>query len=167
MVFAAAGEPSSRTHSPSRAARMTCGSLRWLTGSELRSSQASALAVAGSGARERRGGLNAYPYRAARSIRAGGLRLFHRRIRHRVLIPGEGRRRWCGPCQRLAGGGVEIQPPPGGADQFCAVAVGQCPGDEGPGLIAPGYPPADLEHPAARPAPDREHADIDELTEPS
>ncbi len=51
---------------------MTCGSLRQLTGSELRSSQASALAVAGSSARERRGGLNAYPYRAARSIRAGG-----------------------------------------------------------------------------------------------
>jgi len=54
---------------------MTCGSLRQLTGSELRSSQASALAVAGSGARERRGGLNAYPYRVARGIRAGGLRL--------------------------------------------------------------------------------------------
>ena len=52
--------------------------------------------------------------------------------------------RWCGPCQRLAGGGVELQSPPGGADQFCAVAVGQCPGDEGPELIAPGYPPADL-----------------------
>jgi hypothetical protein len=54
---------------------MTCGSLRWLTGSELRSSQASTLAVAGAGARQRRGGLNACPYRAARSIRSGGLRL--------------------------------------------------------------------------------------------
>ncbi len=54
---------------------MTCGLLRQLTGSELRSSQASTLAVAGSGARERRGVLNAYPYRAVRSIRAGGLRL--------------------------------------------------------------------------------------------
>jgi len=54
---------------------MTCVSLKRLTGSDLRSSQASALAVAGPGARERRGGLNAYPYRAARSTRAGGLRL--------------------------------------------------------------------------------------------
>ncbi len=47
IVFAAAGEPSSLTHSPSRAARMTCGSLSWLTRSGARSSQASALAVPG------------------------------------------------------------------------------------------------------------------------
>jgi hypothetical protein len=38
IVFAAAGESSSRVHSPSRAARMTRGSLSWLTGSETRSS---------------------------------------------------------------------------------------------------------------------------------
>jgi hypothetical protein len=54
IVFAAAGEPSSRAHSPSRAARMTRGSLSWLTGSDARSSQASALAVPGSGAPDRR-----------------------------------------------------------------------------------------------------------------
>jgi hypothetical protein len=32
--FAAAGEPSSRMHSPSKAARMIRGSLSWLTGSD-------------------------------------------------------------------------------------------------------------------------------------
>lgn len=76
IVFAAAGALSSRVHSLSRAARMTCGSLSWPTGSDARASQASALAVTGSGAPDRRcRGLNAYPYRAARSIPAGGLRL--------------------------------------------------------------------------------------------
>lgn len=56
---------------------------------------------------------------------------------------------------------------PGGADQFRAVAVGQRPGNEGPGLTAPRYPPADLEHPPARPAPDRKHTRTShELTEP-
>jgi len=74
IVLAAAGEPSSRTHSLSRAARITRGSLSWPTGSEARSSQASALTVTGSGARDRRGGLNAYPYRAARTLPVGGLR---------------------------------------------------------------------------------------------
>jgi hypothetical protein len=44
IVFAAAGEPSSRVHSPSRTARVTRGSLSRLTGREARSSQASASA---------------------------------------------------------------------------------------------------------------------------
>jgi len=62
-------------HSPSRAARMTWGSLSWLTGSDARSSQASAVAVTGSSARDRRcGGLKACPYKAARSVLPGGLR---------------------------------------------------------------------------------------------
>ncbi len=72
-VFAAAGEPSSRVHSPSRAARMMRGSLSWPAGSDARSSQASALAVSGSGAQDRRGGLKACPYTAARSLPGGGL----------------------------------------------------------------------------------------------
>ena len=50
IVFAAAGVPSSRVHSPSRAARMTRWSPSGLTGREACSSQASALAVSGSGA---------------------------------------------------------------------------------------------------------------------
>jgi hypothetical protein len=44
-----------------------CGSLSQLTGRDARSSQASALAVPGSGARDRSGGLKACPYKAARS----------------------------------------------------------------------------------------------------
>ncbi len=57
--------PSSRVHSQSSAARMMCGSLSWLTGSDARASQASALAVTGS--RDRREGLKACPYKAARA----------------------------------------------------------------------------------------------------
>ncbi len=53
---------------------MMCGSLSWLTGSDARSSQASALAVPGFGAQDRSGGLKAYPYKAARSLPGGGLR---------------------------------------------------------------------------------------------
>jgi hypothetical protein len=74
IVFAAAGEPSSRAHSPSRAARMTCESLSWPTGGEPRSAQAGALIMTGSEIRERRRGLRAYPYKAARSLLADGLR---------------------------------------------------------------------------------------------
>jgi hypothetical protein len=79
IVFAAAGEPSRSVHSPSRAARMIRGSLSWPTGRDARSSQASVLAVAGSGARDRRCWvLKAYPYKAARSLLVGGLRLVSR-----------------------------------------------------------------------------------------
>jgi len=53
---------------------MMCGSLSWPTGSDARSSQASALAVPRSGAQDRSGGLKAYPYKAARSLPGGGLR---------------------------------------------------------------------------------------------
>ena len=47
---------------------MTRGSLSWLTGMEVRSTQASALAVSGAGVSERRRALKACPYKAARSI---------------------------------------------------------------------------------------------------
>jgi hypothetical protein len=50
-------------------------SLNRLTGSDTCSSQASELAVPGSGAQDRRWGLKACPYKAARSARSGGLRL--------------------------------------------------------------------------------------------
>ncbi len=53
---------------------MMCGSLSWLTGSEARSTQASVLTVTASGARDRCRGLKAYPYKAARSLLADGLR---------------------------------------------------------------------------------------------
>jgi hypothetical protein len=62
------GRAVSRVHSPSRAARMTRGSLSWLTGREARSTQASALAVSGAGAPERRRALKACPYKAAYSV---------------------------------------------------------------------------------------------------
>jgi hypothetical protein len=51
---------------------MMRGSLSWLTGREVHSTQASALAVSGVGVSERRA-LKACPYKAARSIGAGGL----------------------------------------------------------------------------------------------
>ena len=57
---------------------MTRGSPSWLTGREARSTQASALAVSGPGARQRRRALKACPYKAARSVSAGGLRLVSR-----------------------------------------------------------------------------------------
>jgi hypothetical protein len=53
---------------------MTRGSPNWPAGSDARSSRASALAVLGSSAQDRRGGLKAYPYKAARSLPGGGLR---------------------------------------------------------------------------------------------
>jgi hypothetical protein len=74
-VFAAAGESSSRMHSPSKAARMIRGSLTWLTGSDACSSHPSTSAVTRSGARDCRcGGLKACPYNAARSLLADGTR---------------------------------------------------------------------------------------------
>ena len=53
---------------------MTCGSPSWLTARDACSTQASALAVPGSGGRDRSGGLKAYPYKAARNLRAPGVR---------------------------------------------------------------------------------------------
>lgn len=53
---------------------MTCESLSWPTGSKACSTQASALIMTGSEIRERRWGLKAYPYKAARSLLADGLR---------------------------------------------------------------------------------------------
>ena len=53
---------------------MTRGPPSRLTGRETCSSQASALAVSGSGAHDRSGGLKACPYKAARRTPAGGLR---------------------------------------------------------------------------------------------
>jgi hypothetical protein len=53
---------------------MTRGSPSWPAGRKARSTQASALAVPGPGARQRRRGLKACPYKAARSIPAGGVR---------------------------------------------------------------------------------------------
>jgi hypothetical protein len=53
---------------------MTRGSLSWLTGSEVRASQASVLAMSGSGVRECRWALKAYPYKAARSVLDDGRR---------------------------------------------------------------------------------------------
>jgi len=73
MVFAAAGWPSSRTARASSASRMMWGSCRSWTGSEARSSQPSALAVAEPAAAFRRRGLKACPYSAGRSVWAGGL----------------------------------------------------------------------------------------------
>ena len=52
---------------------MMCGSLSRMTGSEACSTQASVLTVTGSGILERRWGMKAYPYKAARSLLAGGL----------------------------------------------------------------------------------------------
>ena len=53
---------------------MTRGSPSWLTGRDARSTQASALAVSGSGACGRGGGLKACPYKAARNLPGGGVR---------------------------------------------------------------------------------------------
>jgi hypothetical protein len=53
---------------------MTRGSASWLTGREARSAQASALAISGPGAPQRRWGLKACPDKAARRTPAGGLR---------------------------------------------------------------------------------------------
>ena len=136
---------------------MTYGSLSWLSGSDARSSHSSVLAVAGSGARDRRWGLKAYPYRAARSVPSGGRRLIsrvsngvivasasaslarecgdqvrplHLCVRSGVLIPGHRHRLRRGPRSGLTGHRVERQTSARRADQFGAVAVSQRPGHE-------------------------------------
>jgi hypothetical protein len=82
----------------------------------------------------------------------GQMRPFHLRIRHRVLVPGGGHRLPGGPRSRLPVAGLNSWPRRA-ARTSRMVAVGQRQGNERPGLVATGYPAADLEHPPAGPAP--------------
>ena len=68
---------------------MTRGSPSWLTGRDACSTQASALAVSGSGACGRRGGLKACPYKAARNLPGGGVRPVSRGTAERRAALGE------------------------------------------------------------------------------
>ena len=167
---------------------MTRGSPSWLTGREARSSQASALAVSGSGAPRAprrvegmpvQGGAQYLSRRPAAGVpgqqrRDGGQRVgqagprmrrqvrpFHLRVRHRVPVPGHRLRLRRGPRLRLPGRRGERQALAGRADQLGAVTVGQRPGHERPRPVAARDPPADLERLPAGPAPDREHPHIE------
>src|SRR6266704_2733972 len=150
---------------------MMPGSLNRLTGSDARSSQASELAVPGSGAQDRRcWGLKACPYRAARTLPGGGLRPVSL-VSSGVTVARASARlaRECGvrcghfTCAYATAGRVEPGAAAGCADQLGAVAVGQRPGHERPGPVAAGYPPADLKRLPAGPAPDREDPDIERI----
>src|SRR6266702_4531119 len=108
-------------------------------------------------------GLKACWYRAVRSWVADG-HADAARVRAGVTVASASAtlaRKWLSPQHRLAGLRVELQALAGGADQFRAVTVSQCPGDEG---LRPGPAsglPADLERTAApTPAPDRIYAHI-------